>query len=65
MARRVTTDTLYECTGCGTLVRVTTGGCPSCGKTEGKTVERGSLTGDGPREVELPWYREVRLEASG
>jgi len=51
---------LYECRGCGTLVRVTTGGCPNCGKTDGGTKKIRNFEGE-VVERDKAWYRVIEL----
>lgn len=54
------TKTLYECRGCRTVTSSTVGGCPSCGKAEGREVERGSIEG-GTTTVQQPWYETLEV----
>lgn len=58
------TKTLYQCRNCSTVAAVKMGGCPNCEHSEGRTVERGSLTG-GSVEKQLPWYKTVEVVTNG
>jgi uncharacterized OB-fold protein len=54
------TSTLYECKACGGCTASEQLACPYCGKSEGQTVERGSLEG-GTVTKQTSWYRIIDI----